>query len=480
MSITNTQTPFSRRIFANRTLNMRALRAIGYDMDYTLVHYDVKAWEALAFDFLKKRLLALGWPVQDADFTPDFGMRGLIIDTKLGNIVKANRFGYIKKALHGFEPLPFDMQKETYNRDFVDLGDSRWEFVNTFFSLSEISMFAHAVVAFDAHRFPTPMTYASIAQTIRCELDAAHLEGAMKCEIAKAPETYVMPDPDAGIALRDQQIAGKKTILITNSEWAFTDDIMRYSYEGCLPAGSSWTDLFDLIVVSSRKPNFFTQNAPIYRVITESGLLEPVNAIDEHSKIYHGGSAQHVEAYLGHSGDEILYVGDHVYSDVNVSKAVRRWRTCLISRELEEEIEALNEAHDDQATLDAYMHQKDALERSCVRLEMALARARSQGGAIPEGLQATWQEMRTRIRALETKIAPYAIKQGQLFNPHWGLFMRTGNDKSLMARQIEQHADIYTSRVSNFLEATPYAFLRSTRGILPHDLCPSCQNTDGV
>ena len=27
------ETPFSRRIFANRTLNLRSIKAVGYDMD---------------------------------------------------------------------------------------------------------------------------------------------------------------------------------------------------------------------------------------------------------------------------------------------------------------------------------------------------------------------------------------------------------------------------------------------------------------
>mgnify|MGYP002355083439 CR=1 FL=1 len=34
---------------------------------------------------------------------------------------------------------------------------------------------------------------------------------------------------------------------------------------------------------------------------------------------------------------------------------------------------------------------------------------------------------------------------------------------------MERYADIYTSRVSNFLFATPFVYLRSPRGSLPHD-----------
>jgi hypothetical protein len=47
--------------------------------------------------------------------------------------------------------------------------------------------------------------------------------------------------------------------------------------------------------------------------------------------------------------------------------------------------------------------------------------------------------------------------------------MRTGNDKSHLAFQVERYADVYTSKVSNFLAATPFVYLRSARGSLPHD-----------
>ena len=41
--------------------------------------------------------------------------------------------------------------------------------------------------------------------------------------------------------------------------------------------------------------------------------------------------------------------------------------------------------------------------------------------------------------------------------------------QSLLARQLEDSADVYTSRVANFLLHTPYAYLRAPRGRMPHD-----------
>lgn len=54
--------------------------------------------------------------------------------------------------------------------------------------------------------------------------------------------------------------------------------------------------------------------------------------------LYSGGSAQMIENSLKIHGDEILYVGDHIHTDVSQSKVHLRWRTALICRELEEEV----------------------------------------------------------------------------------------------------------------------------------------------
>ena len=37
-------------------------------MDYTLVHYVAEEWERHAYEHLRGRLKALGWPVDDVEF----------------------------------------------------------------------------------------------------------------------------------------------------------------------------------------------------------------------------------------------------------------------------------------------------------------------------------------------------------------------------------------------------------------------------
>ncbi len=52
----------------------------------------------------------------------------------------------------------------------------------------------------------------------------------------------------------------------------------------------------------------------------------------------------------------------------------------------------------------------------------------------------------------------------------WGYLSRAGlNDKSQLCHQMEKYADIYTSRVSNFLRYTPYMYFRSPSQSMAHD-----------
>src|SRR5699024_2790501 len=105
--------PPARRIYSNRTLNLRSIRAVGFDMDYTLVHYHTDLWERRAFAHARHGLERRGFAVSDLVFDPELFSLGLIIDTELGNVIKANRFGYVKKAFHGTRPLSFEDQRAT-------------------------------------------------------------------------------------------------------------------------------------------------------------------------------------------------------------------------------------------------------------------------------------------------------------------------------------------------------------------------------
>jgi HAD superfamily 5'-nucleotidase-like hydrolase len=461
-------------LFCNRTLNLRSIQAIGYDMDYTLIHYRMSEWENRAYGHLKTRLLAAKWPVEHFEFDPDLVTRGLIIDTARGNVVKANRFGYVKHAFHGTRPIDFDSKKQVYRDTLVDLSDRRWSFMNTLFSISEACMYMQLVDLMDEGRLDGIRAYSDLYHYVRRSLDETHVEGRLKADIMSDPDRYVELDEGLGTTLLDQKFAGKKLLLITNSEWSYTAPMMSYVLDRFLPGDMTWRDLFDIKIVAARKPDFFTLRMPAFEVVDDSGVLRSHVGILKTGRTYVGANAVLVEESLGLSGEEILYVGDHIFADVNVSKNISRWRTALIVRELEDEIRALEEFQKSELRLTELMEKKERLETEYSHVRLLALRARHGYAAPPETDQRRnhdlrMSDLRDQLVALDEEIAPLARASAQLLNPNWGTLMRTGKDKSHLARQIERYADVYTSRVSNFLHHTPFIYLRAHRGSLPHD-----------
>ena len=465
--------PHERNIFTNRTLNMRSIRALGYDMDYTLIHYHVKHLEKMAYEHLKEKLLKLGWPIENLYYDPEMMIRGLVIDKKLGNIVKPNRFGYIKRASHGTLPLGLEDIRKIYSRTIVNIRESRWVLLTTLFDLSVGCLYAQLVDKMDCRELPEMLGYAGLQEQVSRNLDLAYAKGLLKDEILKDPESYVVEDVEPPLALLDQKHAGKNLVLITDSDWEYVKAIMAYTFDHHLSDGSNWKNLFDMVIVSAGKPNFFLQKQPAFEVVNEQGLLKPVVESLKKGGIYVGGHAGMVEEAFGLDGREIMYVGDHIEADVHASKSILRWRTALVLPELEEELACLHEFRAEQTGLLEMMREKVRLENDKHQIKLYVQRAELGYGPqshVPvTTLYQKIEELSKKISALDKRIGPLANKVWKIFNPRWGLLTRAGWDKSYFSRLLEGYADVYTSRVSNFLYRTPFAYLRSTRSSLPHD-----------
>jgi HAD superfamily 5'-nucleotidase-like hydrolase len=366
--------PATRRVYANRTLNLRAIKAIGCDMDYTLIHYRHELWERRAYEHVAARMAEKGWPVADLKFDEDFATRGLILDLELGNLVKASRFGYVMRACHGTGMLAHDAQREAYARVLIDLSEPRWVFLNTMFSLSEACLYAQLVDKLDAGELSQKLSYRELYEVVRISVNTAHMEGALKADIIRDPDRFIVRDSELPLTLLDWQHAGKSVVLITNSEWLYTRAMMSYAFDPILPKSKTWRDLFELVVVDARKPSFFTDAYPLLELVDEQGLLRPCTGKLRAGGVYYGGNARLLEDYLGVSGEEILYIGDHLYADVHVTKDVLRWRTALVIRELEQEIDDALAFEADQARLLRLMEDKTAIEHEYSHLRLALRR----------------------------------------------------------------------------------------------------------
>ena len=445
----------NRAIFCSRTLNLRSIRAIGYDMDYTLINYDVNAWEGRAYEYGLETLREQGIPVDGLSFDPQLVIRGLIMDKEKGNLIKVDRFGLVKRAMHGTRMLSPSEIRQVYGREVVNLrNEGRWLFLNTLFSVSEACMYVQLVERLDAasnhyHIWPLSLgniSYQALYQLVAKALFRTHVEGKLKSEIIQAPEKFVELDPQMAQTLLDQRDSGKQLLLITNSDYEYTNKMMSYSYDRYLPKGMRWRDLFDMIIVQARKPDFFNANQTLYEIVTDDGLMRPVLQARK-GGLFCGGSARMVEKALGIEGDAILYVGDHIYTDAALAKLNFQWRTALILRELEDEISAMVKGQVHRQGVKDLMIKKERVGDVFNHLRLARQRFLSNHRAADksfedeEQVEETLAQLLMIMEALDDRIGPGLEKDGCHFNQRWGYLSRAGlNDKSQLTRQIEKYA----------------------------------------
>lgn len=142
--------PPVRGVFCTRSLDLNQIKVIGYDMDYTLVDYKMELWEERAYYYSKELLESKGFPVVGLTFNPELVTRGLIIDKSRGNLLKVDKFGFVRRAMHGLRHLSKRELQHQYGRVPVDLRESRWAFLNTLFSVSEGVLYAQLVDRLDS------------------------------------------------------------------------------------------------------------------------------------------------------------------------------------------------------------------------------------------------------------------------------------------------------------------------------------------
>ncbi|XP_020268828.1 cytosolic purine 5'-nucleotidase-like isoform X1 [Asparagus officinalis] len=116
-----------------------------------------------------------------------------------------------------------------------------------------------------------PFDYKGLFKAVSKALFRAHVEGQLKSEIMAEPEWFVKPDTELPFALLNQKEAGKRLLLITNSDYHYTNKMMHYAFNRFLPNDMTWRDLFDITFHRSLSQqeslNFFQVLHPLYEVV---------------------------------------------------------------------------------------------------------------------------------------------------------------------------------------------------------------------
>ncbi len=451
-------------VYVNRVLNLKKIKAIGFDMDYTLVRYQTEAFERLAHEkSLEKLVTFKNYPPEILELPFDYNrvIQGLVIDKKMGFLLKVSRFGKVKHAFFGEVPLTFKEQDDYYRNRVIDLRDPNIQSLDTNFSISNGVLFCQ-LVELKKKGLPLP-DFATITHDIREAIDFCHADGTLKDIVRADVSRFIVQDPEIVQVLERLKDYGKKLLVITNSEWNYCKLLLDYAINPFLRDHKDWSELFDITITLSSKPRFFTTPQAFLAIDPQTGLMS--NSFGKIEKgIFQGGWAGKLQADLDLEGDEILYLGDHIYGDVVSIKKTFNWRTALVLEPLEEEVAAVKASAPVQQKIDVLMAKKEELELTLN--EMDLKRKEEK----LEVERATINKLFAEIEKINEEISGLLDQYRQYFNPYWGELMRAGQEESRMADQVEKYACIYMARVSNLLAYSPKTYFRPKKRVLPHEL----------
>lgn len=486
-------------VYSNRDLDLSQIKLVGFDMDYTLAVYQKQSMEKLQYALTVEKLInSNGYPLEIRTllYDPNLIIRGLVVDKKRGHLLKMDTHGRVWRAMHGRRHLSPSEINEIYANRKIRVGTPQYASLDTFFAMPEACLYSNLIDFFQAKlareesigelsggvsdpQHEGPINTVKLFDDVRSAIDQIHSDDSLKSIITDNLSEYLSDDDDTALVLHKLRSVGKKLFLLTNSYWEYTDRLMTFLLANKLAGYDSWKAYFDVIIVGAQKPAFFTQKNPFVDIRSESEVTQ----LDRY-KVYRGGNISDFERMIGCRGEEILYVGDHIYGDIVRSKKESLWRTCLVVEELPSEIQL--------AVL--YAHELDKIsEMSAERLEIdtLIGRHRSLLAHVDARLTSDksghskeendllheWSRIFRReidsgkkfVRDLDQRTLVTLNELELRFHPHWGRTFREHNELSRFGAQVKWYACIYTGKLTNLLQYSPLHIFKATTELMCHD-----------
>lgn len=453
------------KVFVNRTLNLKKIRYIGVDMDHTLVRYNSENFERLSHTTMIQKLIKRGYPetLRKLTFDYNFAIRGLVIDRKMGNLLKLNRYTAIRASYHGLKPLDFKTHQKLYKSTYIDLSNTEYLAVDTSFSISLANLIAQLVELKDTDLANTYPEYSQIADDVLDALDEAHRDGSLKEVVAKNLDQYIIKDAKLVECLEKFRRHGKKIFVLTNSDYHYTKLLLDYAIQPFLKEFKSWADLFEIVITFASKPKFFYENQKYLVVNPADGSMTNMEG-KLTPGIYQGGNAKKFTADLDLAGDDILYIGDHIYGDILRLKKDCNWRTAMVIEELDEEVQNNRKAEPINQEIEMLMKKKEPFEDELTEImTQRIEKKASVSESQIDSLQKT-------IAEIDAQISQLIKKQQAMYNGNWGQLMRAGNEESYFAYQLDRYACVYMQQLSDLLDLSPRTYFRAPRRPLAHEI----------
>ncbi|RWS12067.1 nucleotidase domain-containing protein 3 [Dinothrombium tinctorium] len=434
-------------VYPNNELNLADIEIYGFDYDYTLAVYK-ESIDYLIYNLVSK---VLQYPIgiHQLDYVPEFAIRGLHYDIENGLLMKIDSFHQIQKGsvYRGITKISDKEVEKIYGDLYISQSLIRPE--NSYpkmkqlidlFSVPEICLLANVTEYFNQNNisYHPEILFYDVQNAVQSIHPLMH--GMLDEEKIK---DYLQNHPQLQEFLLRLKKANKKMFLITNSP--YNDCGMKYMI------GDGWTDLFDLIIVHARKPKFFVQEHRPFRQYhreTDCHLWEQVTKFEK-DKVYMEGTVKQLLEITGWKGNNILYFGDQIYSDLADLTLYHGWRTGAVIKELEKEINTLN-SEDFAEAISELQAIQQLIEEHQKRMEND-----ARGKDLLKCLLHDRDLLRKRTK--------------ELFNPQFGSIFRTHHNPTYFSRRLFRYSDIYTAQVTNLLNYSVNHLFCPRRGFLPHE-----------
>ncbi|KYM79736.1 5'-nucleotidase domain-containing protein 1 [Atta colombica] len=300
---------------------------VGFDLDNTLLRYNVTNLVCMEYEILAKFLVKIrGYngsllkPLTDDDL--DFMQKGLLLDLERGNVLRISPDGIIRRACHGTCLLNMDQIREIYPEQKSEITDT----------------FCHNVMA--TWNGPLSEKVRSLLDyfDIVASLAFARIVDALDEEHGSFLDRYnIWPDVLAGLIYISNTISWLKEIKKKSATFLLTGSNADYvNFTASYALGEDWQSLFDIVICFARKPGFFITNRPFLDVVNNDETDTASQDLKRDEMYSQGNWNELLEFFAritGKTNQQCLYVGDNLIQDIYVPNAFVRCDTLVVIEE---------------------------------------------------------------------------------------------------------------------------------------------------
>ncbi|KAJ8950351.1 hypothetical protein NQ314_007886 [Rhamnusium bicolor] len=431
-----------KAVFACNELDLKEVKVYGFDYDYTLACYK-PSLDYLLYNLGRETLIEqFKYPQEIAslEYKPGFAVRGLHYDIEKGVLLKLDSFLQIQfgSVYKGLTPLSNEEVLQLYKNRIIPIAyvegphrnasltlqepSSKMVQLADLFSVPEMGLICNVADYFERNHidYHPEILFRDIKNSIRNSHPIMHKI------VAQNVSEYIEYNEKLKPFFDRLVNANKKLFLVTNSPYGFVNKGMEFM------VGRNWKEYFDVLIVQARKPKFFTDISRPIRVFDEQSGTHIWDRVVKLEKgtIYYEGTVKQLQELTGWRGHQVLYFGDHPYSDL---------------------------ADHEIATLNNPEFKKNA--NWLQMLTQLIEDHQDCEDPDEQRILARWMAERDKIRN--------DIKY--VFNEQFGSVFRTYHNPTYFSRRLFRFADIYTSNITNLLHYSVNHTFYPRRGVMPHE-----------